>query len=370
MVAWLLSGRFWLIKCLVLLVFCALFFTCVPVFLQPKPELPPAYELKSHHPFADTSQLTIPPQEGERLHGHKLTYRIFGSILLWITAKLSLHPYLPSFLGGCFLLLSALLLGNKLTKDRLTGLLLGLMYAGLYAISACLSVNHAPKPFDGVALGLIGMAAAMIDRPYLLFLFSLSGCWTDERSIFAILYIVLLVQASGLFDLRGRVVRFVALFSSILAYLVTRLVVAAIFDWSIWDRGDIGMSSIRQALPYSGWAVWTSFEGGWILVAVSLWSLWKRKKPVWIASFLGLLFLSLASAFVLFDTSRAVSFSFPLIAVGLALLKAHGYRLDRLQELTAAGAIITLLAPNFEVIAGVMLKWLPPTSMWLLNRLL
>jgi hypothetical protein len=360
------SGPFWWGKCLGWLILCALVFTCVPVFLQEEQQLPPAYELKAQHPFADTSKLTVPAQAGERLHGNKLTFRVFGSLLLWVSTQLSLHPYAPAILGGCVLLLSGILIGTKLAEDRVMGLLLGMVYAGLYATSACLSINHKPKPFDGIALGLIGLATIMIDRPFLLFLTSFLGCWTDERTSLSLLYIAIIIAFLGSLERHAKVVRCASLIASIVAYFGTRLVLSMLFNWDYLDRAHIGTSYVRYTIPYSGVMIWMSVEGGSILVVYALWRLWERKRFLPATLYLVALVLSVASSWLLLDTSRAASFSFPLIPAALAILKAEGMQLGRLRDLTAAAAVISLLSPNFEVIAGVLWKWLPPLPMWYL----
>jgi hypothetical protein len=368
MIEWLTSGRFWLVKCLACLIFCGFFFSCVPVFLQGDQTLLPAYELKARNPFADTTKLTVPEHLGERRHGNKITYRIFGSILLWATKQLSLNPYYPAIIGGCLLLLSGLLVGNRIAEDRATGLFLGMTYAGLYATSASFSINHTSKPFDGIALGLVGLAT-IVDRPFFLFLISFLACWTDERAIVSLTYISLIILSSGLLEMRAKVIRCVSIAATVLAYLGLRLVLSRLFDWNYLDTAELGTRAIKQTLPYLGWAAWVGLEGGWILIAFALSNLWKRKTLLQLAVFLGFVVLCVASNLIVYDTSRTASFSFPLIAVALGIMKAAGSPLKQIRDLTAASALVSLLSQNFEVIAGVMLKWLPPLSAWYLNRL-
>ena len=47
-------------------------------------------------------------------------------------------------------------------------------------------MNHGAKPFDGVALGLVGATMLAIEIPWLLGLFAFLACWTDERAVVAL----------------------------------------------------------------------------------------------------------------------------------------------------------------------------------------
>ena len=60
------------------------------------------------------------------------------------------------------------------------------------------------------------------------------------------------------------------------------------------------------------------------------------------------------------DVSRASSFAFPLIPLAYVFLKQTGFSPRELRILAGGGALVSLLAPNFEVIAGITVKWLVP----------
>lgn len=146
-------------QCLCFAFVCGLILSCAPsVVTQRKVDLPAAYALRAKHPLADTSQLSEPAHEGERLHGAKLTSRITGSILPGISNQFSLHPYLPASLG--------IVVAGRISGDRLSGPLMGPLFAGFYASSTSFSISWMPKPFDGVAIGPIAMSAAFRDKPW------------------------------------------------------------------------------------------------------------------------------------------------------------------------------------------------------------
>ncbi len=123
----------------------------------------------------------------------KLTPRLFSSVMLFLATKLSLHPYVPATIGGVLYLLSGIVVGYRVTDDRATALLIGMMLAGLYTTNACFSMNFAPKPFDGIALGMVAVTMMLIDRPWLFAVSAYVTCWTDERAILSLGLITLVV---------------------------------------------------------------------------------------------------------------------------------------------------------------------------------
>ena len=197
------ADRFWWLGYLVIIAVAAAVFTSIPsVLVGEQVILPPAYELKSRHPFADTSQLTVPAHLGERSHGAKLTPRLVGSVLLHWASALSLHAYLPAAIFGVLFLLSGILIGYQVTGDRIVGFFVGMAFAGLYAAAASFTVIGAAKPFDGVAIGLAALAMISVRRPLLLATFAFLGLWTDERAITSLALIACLVR--GQRSTRGR----------------------------------------------------------------------------------------------------------------------------------------------------------------------
>jgi hypothetical protein len=358
----LISGHFWMLKCFIAVLIIAVFFTCAPAILFNKDiSLPPAYELKAQHPFADISTLTIPENAGERSHGAKLTPRLIGSLLLHLATTLSWHPYTPATLFGLFFLFSGIQIGYQITSDRLVGLFLGITFSGLYATSACFSFNLSPKPFDGIALGLLGLTLISTKRQWLLAILSFLSCWTDERAILALSFIAFLVISSPELDKRVKFSRCLTIAGSILTYLITRVIFSYAFRWGIPDMSMVGIIDTRLQLLFSPLAAWSCFKGGWIAIIFAVWILYTQQDCTQLFLLLGSVVLAIVSCVLVLDISRASSFAFPLIPVSYSLLKGKGFNPRELRIIAGAGAAISLLAPNFEILMGnPVLQWLPP----------
>jgi hypothetical protein len=337
----------------------AMLFSCAPAVLTGEGRnLPPAYGLKLMRPFADTTLLTIPAEANERSHGNKLTPRLGGSIPLWSAGALGLHPYLPATCGTLLFLVSGLVLGRRLGGTRTAGLGLGCTYAGLFATSTGCAVTWMPKPFDGIALGFVGMASASVGAPVLLGIWSFLSLYTDERAAVSLCVVALLIF---LIPHRSWVERnrdWLALGLSVCAFVATRVVIAHWSGWRPPDMNDV-LTSYAQSLSYLQWSAWLCAEGGWAVIGLAVFLLVRRRLLGEAALFAVAVLLAVASIGVVQDMSRAAAFCFPIIPCALAILVRHNMR-RMMAHALAASAIVSLLAPNCDIVRGVAMTWVIP----------
>lgn len=360
------TGRYWIAKCLALSFVCGLLFSYAPsVIVHRNVELPPAYALKAKHPFADTSQLTEPAHEGERLHGAKLTPRITGSIFLWLSNREGLHPYLPATLFGFIYLVSGVITAYNITGDRESGCLMGLLFAGLYASSACFSINWMPKPFDGIALGLLGLSAVFRNMSYALLPICFLACWTDERVIQGVFLLAVLFQAWPEADRNSRLRPIFVMLTSVLLYVLTRLLLAVVLRWHSPD-GNLMSPTLKLAISFAQLSAWSSFEGGWLLIGIALSVLVRERLYFQLIILLISAVFSITASLIVLDTSRVGAFSFPLILAAVAHLQRAHLDRSQIRLIIGIGAALSLLAPNHEIIAGMAVKWLPPYIVYVL----
>ena len=360
------EGNYWVLLCLILVSIAAVVFSAAPaVVVKRKVTLPPAYELKAEQPLADTSTLTVPEQIGERSHGAKLTPRLAGSMLLHLARTFSLHPYTPATLFGIVFLLSGILVGYQISDDRLVGLFLGLTFSGLYATSACFSVNWMPKPFDGIALGLLGLTMISLKKRSLLAIMSFLSCWADERAILSLFFIALILAAWPKWERKEKLSRLLIIVASIFLYLVSLALVSWTLGWHPLDMGMIGLQP-RLACVFAPLAAWSCFEGAWIVIILAMWSMYEKRENLWLCLLIGSVLLAVSSCVLVLDVSRASSFAFPLIPLSCVLLKRAEISQRELRIVIAGAAVVSLLAPNFEIVEGVAVKCLLPLQSYFL----
>jgi hypothetical protein len=106
-------------------------------------------------------------------------------------------------------------------------------------------------------------------------------------------------------------------------------------------------------------AAWSCFKGGWAAITCSAWVLYREHKHNQLYMLAGAVACAIGSCLLVIDTARASSFAFPMIPVAFALLKESDSPPCTLRILACIVAVISVLAPNFEIIAGSEVKWLP-----------
>ena len=360
-------GSAWWLKSLIAAIIAAFVFSCAPaVWMFDTLELPPAYQLKSEDPMADTATLTIPEHPGERSHGAKLTPRLFGSWLLYFATQASLHPYWPATFGGVVLLLSGIVVGNKLTGDRVTGLYSGLLLAGLYCSNACFSMNHGPKPFDGVAIGMVALTLLWIDVPILMGIAAFLACWTDERAIVSLLLIAMVVHLRPIDEDQSRSKHYGALGLAVLIYFVTRVFIGKSQQWSVSDVSMLG-DNLAASFSYTQMATWNAFEGGLIFLPALFWLSRTREKRSDLWWLIGAGIVAIGSCLIVLDISRAAAFAFPLLFAAIMLMRQWSGHVKFVQRTVGLAATLSLLCSNVEIISSIAYSPLPttPIVLWL-----
>ncbi len=360
----------WLLKSLTISLIASFTFSCAPaIWFNEDVQLPPAYALKAEQPLADTSQLTVPENIGERSHGAKLTSRLVGSFYLYFASGMNLHPYLAATLGGACVLLSGLVVGFRITEDRYTAAMLSLVLAGSYTSNACFSINHTVKPFDGIALGLLAIATMAAPKPTVMAIFCFLACWTDERAFVAMFLIGVFLWIDQRLGAAKKRLGISLLIVASLVYVVTRIATA---QWLGWNAPDTSLlvGHFRIAVCYWQVALWSLGDGLILLVLVGLWAAWQRKQFSSIGINIGCVFFSVASALIVLDLSRATAFAFPLVFIAAGTMHANlGSSKNTIRLATASAAILSLLSNNVEVIASITYTPLPSTPVILLYRL-
>ena len=242
-------------------------------------------------------------------------------------------------------------MGKRLTGDRLVGLLTGLLFAGLYASNACFSMNWEPKPYDGVALGAVALTTMLVNRPWLFGISAFFCCWTDERAILSLGLLGLTCWFMNSLDKQQRFSRCVTLVMAVAAFIVSRMAMTLVMQWGSSDFSMLGDSLIGGIL-FGQLLAWSALEGGWILVAFGGRKLYREGAITDLLILTAFLIGFFASCIVVLDLSRAGSYAFPFVFVGLAILNRSGESISRLRLITATGACVSLVAVNFEIITG------------------
>jgi hypothetical protein len=351
----LLTSKYWQIYSLALAYFTMVFFTCAPsVMISSELELPFAYQLKADNPLADTAAVFMDPKDGESFHGYKLSPRILGSSLLWAAQALNLHPYLPASIFGLLYLLSGIIVSYQITQNKRIAFFMGLLFAGLPAASASFAVTWMPKPFDGIAIGLVALSILVRKQPYFLLASGFLACWTDERSILGLFYLMVLSLIESKKQPRDQLSKLAIIPLSILLYAISRLFLSHLLEWKSPDTSYM-LLDLPSWLGFAQLAAWVPFEGSWILIISALAAGTSRHIRLLLSS---LVILPVLTIFLALDLTRNAAFCFPAIFIFLYTLWQSKQQ-EKVPQMAALAATLTLLSPNLEVIVNSIVRWIP-----------
>jgi hypothetical protein len=333
--------------------------------------LDPGYDLKARQPLADTSTL---PQDDPLAASHwtKLTPRLIPSLLLHLAVSRGRHPYLPATVGGLVLLAVVLRCGAVVSGDRLVGFGCGLTVAGTYAVVDCFAVTYGPKPFDGVALGFVALTLLAVTEGSAVVgsvaagLLACGSLWCDERAVLSLLVLGLFVAWHPGLDRRARRRTGAALVAGVVAYVLSRMAVARALGWTAPVTYEIARSVLPFTVPLAGLTIWSALEGGIFPAGVLAWRFFERRAWRDGLTWVGTLVAGTVACLVVLDLSRAGAYLFPLVPTSVAGLVRQGTARPELRAVVLAGAAVSLLAPTFDILAGVAYRWSPPWTTVLL----
>ena len=302
------------------------------------------------------------------LNGAKLTPRVLPAVFIKFSVWLGLSFAWPATIGGIALIGAVIFYVYRTTDDLLTCFYAGLCMAGNQVCSNCFSLLFEFKPFDGVALGLVGLTlAASCVSPIATGLLAFCSLWSDERSLISLMLIatVLFIVKPADASRSHRLLFSIGL--ALVGYIISRPMISWLAGWGSQDLSMLGTSVLSATLPFSGLVPWLSLEGAVILVIAVFRELSSRQEWYRSAVLAAALALAWASCLVVLDISRACCFLFVVIPLSIYLLSTFSVSRQELRRLTLYSAAISILAPNIYVIAGVVLNIIPSWAMLLLN---
>lgn len=335
-----LSGRFWTIKT-------ALLVTAISLFLAfPSYESlrAPSATWDAVLSKAEDLRYNVLQDHGESTNAARVNFRLTVPV---VSRVLGLNMYglvAFQFLCGVALFALSAQLADNLTGDRFTALCLTLAIAGTYAGTT--SFLELRGIFDGVALFLV-MCALSTRRWWAVALFVFLAAWTEERTLIVmpcvLAYYALTSERLGW---RSLVTAPVAgVFLGITVYVGSYVLYANVFSIPVTYAGN-GLYVLIGQINIFPMAIWTAFEGGWLIVAMGILCLIRMpQRMVATLVVLGLVAILIASVMVV-DVSRTTAFALPALFVALAAIAKH-YSASEVRQLTLAAAAVSLLWPMY-----------------------
>lgn len=272
---------------------------------------------KAAHPFTMVEATT-------GSHQSKLAFRLLPPVLAHGLGLGATGCKLLETAFGVWLLWLALALGERITGDRLCGVLSGLLTAGLLAGTA--SFIEFRCMFDGAAIALL-IAAMLTQRPLWIALLVFLSAWTDERGFIGAGLVWLfhaLPQTHRWRTFPLALVRpeSLAVAAAWAAYLAGRWWLSETYGL-VMDTNEIGWGVLFEQRNNAALGIWSALEGAWIPVALAGLALTLTRR--WPTLLLGLLATSavILAALSVRDITRSMAYLLPLFFLALRVLRGN-----------------------------------------------
>ncbi len=201
--------------------------------------------------------------------------------------------------------------------------------------------------FDGLSLMLV-LGSFLLKNPFLVMISLIAGFFNDERTIisaflFTLYYFQFNKNLKTKDDNRYPYLAFLSLifFVSCRAYMQLKLGMNAPID-------GVGFPQFLNQINSISIGYFMFLEGFWIIVLYSVYLVWStnKKNPLFLFTIVSFLFGSLIS-FLVFDHSRSLIYSYPIIFFGLSYIKPLlDYK--KLKKIIIATLISSALIPTIS----------------------
>ncbi len=278
-------------------------------------------------------------------HKAKMNVRITIPIIIKILDLSPIGLIILKNLTGLIFIYLVLKLFILIVEDKYLSVLLTLSctFVGFGKISTA----DPGQMFDGLSLTLV-LGSFLLKNSFLVMISLIAGFFNDERTIIsAFLFTLYHFRFNkNLKTKNDNRYPFLAFFSLIFfvccrAYMQLKLGMNAPID-------GVGFPQFLNQINSISISYFMFLEGFWIIVLYSGYLVWStnKKDPLFLIIIASFLFGSLSSFFV-FDHSRSLSYSFPIIFFGLSYIKPL-LNYKKLKKIIIATLILSALIPTIS----------------------
>jgi hypothetical protein len=300
-------------------------------------------------------------------HDAKLTFRILVPAVARILGLGKLGIFVLQSLCGVALLWAVGRIAHRATGDLVSALFVTCGVASTWAgTTAFIELRGM---FDGEALLLVALSA-LLETPWLTAAAVFLCGWTDERGLVATslvyLYHVNRRHRRG----HGGIASFfgatpLSVVIGWAGYVASRLAIIRIYGIATDTAGVSPRVALIQFnnLPAGAW---TALEGGWLLVLAAVVILARRRRPVFLAMYLGAIAILVATSMCVYDITRSMAYLLPSLFVALDVL-GEVESVPDLRVLCGTSSLVSILSPNYYVSLRYMILWNVPLPVRLLS---
>ena len=357
----LLSGRWWLLI-VVGLALAISILAAAPSYegFHPHNKDWSAVEHWIDHPF---SQRGLDPTD----RAYNFTFRVTVPLVGGLLGLPPVGFLVLQGLAGVGLFAASAAVVERVTGSRrlaaLVTIAVGLTWAG-----ACAFIELRAN-FDAVAIALL-VAAMATRRVPLVTLCCFAACWTDERAIPAVAFVVLFHHVTT-----SRSVRWtsaltnpasLAAVAGVVLHVITRVIATIHYD--VHQPSNLGVHYLSDQLSIIPVGMWTGLEGFWVVVAIATVLLWRIRERLQALAYVAVLVISILAAASVVDVTRSMAYLLPAAFTAIAVVARFGdHRTLRLS--TYAGFVATAVWPMYYVGGAFTIYWHYPLPLEIFRKL-
>ena len=276
-------------------------------------------------------------------HKAKINVRITVPIIIKLFGLSPMGLILFKNITGIIFIFLILKLFFLIVKEKNLSILLTLSCAFIGFGKA--STIDPSQIFDGLSLTLV-LFSFLFRNPYISVLCLLFGFFNDERTIIAaFLFTLYYFQFNNHSNNKyGNRYPLIALLSFIL-FVIGRVYMQYVLEMNA-PIGGVGFKTFFNQINSIGMSYFMFLEGFWIIIIYAFYLVWNNniKKPLFILIVISSLVGSLSS-FLVFDHSRSLYYSYPIIFFGISYLRPL-ISYEKLKNLILATLILSILIPT------------------------
>ncbi len=286
-------------------------------------------------------------------HESKMTFRLFlpvlAKVLNFKTITLSIYTF--QILAGFLYLYLLVKFSYRLLKDKTTTFIFLIGFTGLYASNAFF--------YDITGYGdsfayLFILAAIYTSNPLLIFSFCFICTWIDERALVNLLFPIIWWQFVEPYITKKNKLSFLPTFNvimvilPIIVYSAIRIAISNHYQLLETDNHFIELKmTFLDNLKNFGFKLWSGFESFWLFITIGAALLLYKKEYTLLSIWMTAQSISIAFAFVAYDTNRSLSYGYLSIFIALVCLKKH-LSATELKILLLFISLIALLFPSMN----------------------
>ncbi len=296
-------------------------------------------------------------------HNSKLLFRITMPLIAHVLHLNVIGILVVQAIFGTLLFYFAIRLFERITRDKVTALLLTLSLTFTYA--GRVSFTEIRGMFDGLALFFL-VTSMYFKNPVLIFISVFLASWTDERALIASSLVFLYWMYSNNFSgNRFFYTQTLAVLAGWIAYFGTRYILILFFDFET-NAGGVGLSLLINQVNNTPMAVWSALEGNWLLVIAALYIALKTRKYTFSFLYAGGIVLLLLVSLSVLDLTRSMAYVLPSMFLAIALIK-ETETLSIMRKLAVTAAVISFIYPAYYTADVYYIGWTYPLPLQLLR---